>query len=171
GLRCRDAAHSLGDMRRAIARYAELTGDHLDPRVIDYHTVRFGWVNPLSLGWMCDHPPKEINYVQYKAWYVLCSMWSLDVLATITGTNVDPPHIPDAVATPRGPAYRLMAAALDPDNAADAARAYELGSLHRVALYLEQSDLYGAAFEEDNMAEVVDLLGHRPADWQQAEAE
>ena len=65
-----------------------------------------------------------------------------------------------------------MVAALDPDNAADAARAYELGSLHRVgASYLEQSDLYGAAFEEDNMAEVVDLLGHRPADWQQAEAE
>ena len=99
GLRCRDAAvHTLGDMRRAIAKYSELTGDHIDPRVIDYHTVRFGWVNPLSLGWMCDDPPKEINYVQYKAWYVLCSMWSLDVLATITGANVDPPDIPDAVA-------------------------------------------------------------------------
>jgi hypothetical protein len=171
GLRCRDAAHSLGDMRRAIARYGELTGDHIDPRVIDYHTVRFGWVNPLSLGWMCVDPPKEINYVQYKAWYVLCSTWSLDVLATLTGATLDPVVVPDAAPSPRGPAYQLMVAALDPDNAADAARAYELGSLHRVAQYLEQSDLYGPAFEADNLTEVAEILGHRPATWQQAEAE
>ena len=170
GLRCRDAAHSLGDMRRAIARYGELTGDHIDPRVIDYHTVRFGWVNPLSLGWMCLDPPKEINYVQYKAWYVLCSMWSLDVLALLTGATLDPLDIPDAAPSPRGPAYQLMVAALDPDNAPDGERAYELGSLHRVAQYLEQSDLYGPAFEEDNMAEVAEILGYRPATWQQAEA-
>jgi hypothetical protein len=171
GLRCRDAAHSLGDMRRAIARYAELTGDHLDPRVIDYHTVRFGWVNPLSLGWMCLDPPKEINYVQYKAWYVLCSMWSLDVLATLTGASLDPPRIPDAAPSPRGPAYQLMATALDPATATDKARAYELGSLHRVALYLEQSDIYGPGFEDDNMADVAEILGHRPTSWKQAEAE
>ena len=171
GLRCRDAAHSLGDMRRAIAKYGELTGDHIDPRVIDYHTVRFGWVNPLSLGWMCDAPPKEINYVQYKAWYVLCSMWSLDVLATLTGAPLDPVDIPEAAPSPRGPAYQLMVAALDPDNAADADRAYELGSLHRVAQYLEQSDLYGPAFEEDNLTEIAQILGHRPPTWQQAQAE
>jgi ketosteroid isomerase-like protein len=171
GLRCRDAAHSLGDMRRAIAKYGELTGDHTDRRVIDYHTVRFGWVNPLSLGWMCLDPPMEINYVQYKAWYVLCSMWSLDVLATLTGATLDPLDIPDAAPSPRAPAYQLMVAALDPDNAVDRERAYELGSLHRVAQYLEQSDLYGPAFEEANMAEVAEILGHRPATWQQAEAE
>ncbi|HUP72364.1 MAG TPA: phosphotransferase [Acidimicrobiales bacterium] len=171
GLRCRDAAHSLGDMRRAIAKYGELTGDHIDPRIIDYHTVRFGWVNPLSLGWMCADPPREINYVQYKAWYVLCSMWSLDVLATLTGATVDPPAIPDAAPSPRAPAHQLMVAALDPANAPDAARAYELDALHRVAQYLEQSDLYGPAFEADNMAEVAEVLGHHPATWQQAEAE
>ncbi|MEO8694790.1 MAG: phosphotransferase [Acidimicrobiales bacterium] len=171
GLRCRDAAHSLGDMRRAIARYGDLTGDHIDPRVIDYHTVRFGWVNPLSLGWMVLDPPKAINYVQYKAWYVLCSMWSLDVLASLTGATLDPLDIPGASPSPRGPAYQLMVAALDPDNAADAERAYELGSLHRVAQYLEQSDMYGPAFEHDNVSEVAEILGHRPATWQQAEVE
>ena len=171
GLRCRDAAHSLGDMRRAFAKYAELTGDHIDPRVIDYHTVRFGWVNPLSLGWMCVDPPKEINYVQYKAWYVLCSKWSLDVLATLTDALIDPPEIPDSAPSPRGPAYQLMVAALDPENAVDAARAYEVGSLHRIAQYLEQSDIFGPAFEHDNMTDVAEILGYRPANWQQAEAD
>jgi hypothetical protein len=170
GLRCRDAAHGLGDMRRAIARYAELTGDHIDRRVIDYHTVRFGWVNPLSLGWMCEAPPTEINFVQYKSWYVLCSMWSLDVLAELTGALLDPPRVPDNGPSPRGPAHRFLLDVLDPAKATDAARAYEVGSWHRVAQYLEEADRYGPAFDDDDLDDVAEILGHRPLNRRAADA-
>ena len=44
GLRCRDAAHTLGDMRRAIAKYSELTGDHIDPTChrLPHRALRLG---------------------------------------------------------------------------------------------------------------------------------
>jgi len=93
------------------------------------------------------------------------------VLAELTGASIEPPHLPNAAPSPRAPAHRLMVAALDPANATDAARAYELDALHRVALYLDQSDMFGAAFEDDNLTDVAEILGHRPATWQQAEAE
>jgi hypothetical protein len=110
-------------MRRAIARYGELTGDHIDPRVIDYHTVRFGWVNPLSLGWMCADRRVRSTTSSTRPWYVLCSMWSLDVLATLTGATLDRPRSPTPRHRPRLRRTAMMGPPWIPPTAADAARA------------------------------------------------
>jgi hypothetical protein len=172
GLRIRDAAHKLGDVRRALRRYAGLTGTAIDPAVVDYHTVRFAWVNPLSLGHLCADPPPEINYVQYQAWYVLCSRWGLDVLARrVLGRDApgdagrpataDPPPVrPPATPSGRAPAFAALVTALDPSRAdGDRERAYELETQQRVARYLQQVDRYGAAVDAAEREELADLLG------------
>jgi hypothetical protein len=164
GLRIRDAAHKLGDVRRAVRRYGELTGTTVDPAVVDYHTVRFAWVNPLSLGHLCADPPPEINYVQYKAWYVLCSRWGLDVLARLVlGSDAgaaDAPMRPPPAPSRRAPAYAALVAALDPARAdGDRERAYELETQHRVARYLEQVDRYGAALDAVDRTDLAAVLG------------
>jgi hypothetical protein len=172
GLRCRDAAHTLGDMRRAIRRYFDVTGTEIDTAVIDYHTARFAWVNPLSLKPICDDPPPEINYVQYKAWYVICSRWGLDVMARLTGADMTPPPVPPDAPTPRASAYATLVAGLSPEREPDdPGRAYHLGSLQRISQYLQQVDRHGAAFDAADRDELAAILGHRPASWEDGEAE
>ncbi len=169
GLRVRGAAHSLGDLRRAIARYCAATGQTIDPRVIDYHTVRFGWVNPLSLLPLCEDPPVEIDYVQYKAWYVLCSRWSLDVLGRLVGARLDPVELPPSTPSIRAPAHRLMVRGLDPTS--DSGAAYERSRLQRVAVYLERADRYGPALDAASLDELAAVLGQRPLSRRDADAE
>ena len=42
---------------RALRRYEELSGEPADLGAIDYHTVRFGLVTPLSTANLVAHPP------------------------------------------------------------------------------------------------------------------
>jgi hypothetical protein len=171
GLRVRDAAHKLGDVRRAVRRYFELTGTTIPTDVIDYHTARFAWVNPLSLKPICDDPPPDINYVQYRAWYVLCSRWGLDVMARLEGVDEPAPELPPAAPTGRAGAAASLVAGLDPAREPDdPERAYHLGSQQRTAQYLQQVDRHGAAVDAADRDELAAILGWRPSTWEEGEA-
>jgi aminoglycoside phosphotransferase (APT) family kinase protein len=172
GLRSRDLSEPLGDLSRALARYEKITGEPMDRDAIDYHTFRFGWVNPMCTGHLCTHPPVQTNFVQYLAWYTVYSRCPLEVLAHLEGIELDPPEVPEPEPSPRGAAIGHLIDALDPGQGGeDAERTYELDRLYRVAQYLERADRYGAAMDSDNLDEMGKLLGHRPRDWQTGEAE
>ena len=172
GLRSRDLSEPLGDLKRALAKYEECTGEKMDLEAVDYHTFRFGWVNPMCTGHLCTHPPVSTNFVQYLAWYVVYSRCPLEVLAHMKGIELDPPSVPEPEPTPRAPAIGHLLDALDPKGGGDdPARTYELDRLYRVAQYLERADRYGAALDSDNLDDMAKILGTRPRDWRSGEAE
>ena len=49
--------------------------------------------------------------------------------------------------------------------------AYRFDAAQRVAEYLKRADRMGSALEADDLDDVVELLGHRPGSWQQADEE
>jgi len=172
GLFGRDLSEPLGDLQRAMLKYAEFSGSEVDPHAIDYHTVRFGLVNPLSMAHHCADPAPTVNYVQYLAWYVVYARAPLEVLARMVGAELAPPPLPEPAPSRRSPAYGLMVSALDPKRAGDdAERAYELDRLYRVAQYLDSCDRYGPALDSDDLDDVADILGHRPRNWREADEE
>lgn len=172
GLYSRDLSEPLGDLRRAMRKYAEFTGEDVDRRAVDYHIVRFGLINPLTLAHLCADPEPSMNYVQYLAWYVVYSRCPLEVLARMIGAELEPPPLPEPAPSRRSPAYEFMISALDPQQGGDdAERTYELDRLYRVAQYLDRSDRYGPALESDDLDDVAAILGNRPRNWQEADAE
>ena len=172
GLRCRDLSEPLGDLRRGLRKYEEYTGEQMDLAAIDYHTFRFGWVTPMCTRHLCVDPPISTNFVQYLAWYVINARCPLEVLARRKGFELDPPSLPDAEPTPRDPAYHHLVQILDPKGGGDDPdRTYELGRAYRVAQYLERADRYGPALDADDQDDLSEILGTRPRDWQQGEAE
>jgi aminoglycoside phosphotransferase (APT) family kinase protein len=172
GLRSRDLSEPLGDLDRALRHYESITGEEMDLEAVDYHTFRFGWVNPMCTGHLCVDPPVTTNYVQYLAWYTVYSRCPLEVLARMKGIALEPPSLPEADATPRHPAIGHLVDALDPERGGDDPdRRYELDRLYRVAQYLERADRYGAALDADNLDDMAAILGHRPRDGRTGEAE
>src|SRR5262249_8599562 len=61
GLRNRTLSEPLGDLRRALRRYEELSGEPVDLRAIDFHTVRFGLVTPPSTAPRVAAPPPGLG--------------------------------------------------------------------------------------------------------------
>lgn len=159
----------LGDVMR---RYGELSGREVDLRVVDFHTVRFALLNPLSVAHQVTNPAPAANYVQYLGWYVCYGRCGLEVMAEMTGTELDPPSLPDERPSRRSAAIGQLIDLLDPEESGeDGEAAYERDRMQRTAVYLDRSDRYGPALEADDLDDAAELLGHRPSTWQEADAE
>lgn len=170
-LRTRDLTEPIGELGAAMRRYGEISGREIDFSVIDYHTIRFALINPLSVSAMVTNPVDQANYVQYLGWYVCYGRVGLEVMANATGVELDPPSLPAAQPSRRSVAHAHLVSVLDPDQAGeDAERAYQLDRMQRTAVYLERSDRYGAALEAEDLDDVAKLLGTRPASWLEADA-
>lgn len=170
-LRTRDLTEPIGELGSAMRRYGEISGREIDFSVIDYHTIRFSLINPLSVSGMLTDPLPQANYVQYLGWYVCYGRVGLEVMAKATGVELEPPSRPEPAPSRRAVAHAHLVEILDPAQAGDdAERAYELDRMQRAAIYLERSDHYGAALEADDLDDVAELLGTRPSSWSEADA-
>jgi aminoglycoside phosphotransferase (APT) family kinase protein len=185
GLRTRDLSEPIGDLGRAMRRYGEISGREIDLRAIDYHTIRFALLNPLSLAGALAKPSRDANYVQYLGWSVCYGRAGLEVMARYAGVELDPPRLPEAAPSRRGVAHAHLVDLLDParilgadaagDNPARQERAYDLDRMQRIAVYLDRSDRFAPALDADDLADVARLLGASPGsppptDWQDADA-
>ncbi len=175
GLRTRDLSEPIGELGRAMRRYGEISGREIDLRAIDYHTVRFAMLNPLSLAAALAKPSRDANYVQYLGWSVCYGRAGLEVMARYVGLELDPPRLPEAEPSRRAIAHAHLVDLLDPARVAgsdpvDRERSYDFDRMQRLAIYLERSDRFGAALDADDLDDVAKLLGSRPASWQEGDA-
>ena len=169
-LRTRDLSEPIGELGRAMRRYGEISGREIDLRAIDYHTIRFAMLNPLSLASVLAKPSRDANYVQYLGWSVCYGRAGLEVMARYAGVELDPPRLPEAEPSRRAIAHAHLVDLLHPARAAgsdpgDRERAYDFDRMQRIAVYLERSDHYGAALEADDLDDVSELLGSRAPSW------
>ncbi|MAG31193.1 MAG: hypothetical protein CL908_09940 [Deltaproteobacteria bacterium] len=170
-LRTRDLTEPIGQLGDAMRRYSELSGREIDFGVIDYHTIRFALINPLSVAGMVTDPLPQANYVQYLAWYVCYGRVGLELMAASTAVELDPPSLPEERPSRRSVAHVHLTELLDPAQAGDdGERAYQLDRMQRTAVYLDRADRYGEALESDDLDDVATLLGRRPSTWQEADA-
>jgi aminoglycoside phosphotransferase (APT) family kinase protein len=171
GLRSRDLSEPLGDLPRAIRKYAEITGEEVDLRVIDYHTVRFMICTPMAVAHVVAKPPLGTEFVQYLAWYLVYSRAPIEVLAHRIGVGLEPVEIPDPKPTRHSPAHAALVARLQREASGDGFGAYRLDAPFRMAQYLERADQLGPALEVQDLDEVAQLVSFRPASWAEADAE
>lgn len=173
-LRTRDLSEPIGELGRAMRRYGEISGREIDLAAIDYHTVRFALLNPLSLARVLAEPDRDANYVQYLGWYTVYARCGLEVMARMCGVPLDPPRLPADEPSRRQVAAAHLVDLLDPARVAEegsAEQAYDFDRMQRLAIYLERSDRFGPALEADDLDDAQRLLGHRPRSWQAADRE
>ncbi len=171
GLRTRDLSEPLGDLRRALATYERATGQAVDRRLVDYHTIRFALVTPMAIAPMVAAPPPGVDLVQYLCWYHVYSRAPLEVIAHMQGIPLEPPSLPEPEPTRHSAAHDALVRALRPARDADRFSAYRGDAALRIAEYLRRAERYGPALEADDLAEAAVLIGRRPRDWRDADAE
>jgi hypothetical protein len=167
-LRIRDTLKNLGDLSAIAARYEEVTGVPVDHDVVEYQTVVYNALSVVSTGPPLVEPSPGTDWISYLAWYVNGARWAFESIAEIGGYTLDPVTIPEPRPTRHAPAHRYLVAGLR--RAAADEDDYELAGLGRIARHLERVDEIGAQFGADELAELANLLGHRP-DPADAEAE
>jgi len=170
GLRCRDTSEPLGNLARAIRRYAEIVGEEIDLEAVDFHTVRLGICTPMSVQAVVADPAPGTNLVQYLAWYLVYARLPLEVLAWRMGVELTPIEVPAERQTRHSPGCRALVSLLEDDPRSTASDRYRIDTAGRIAEYLRRADLLGSTFEEQDLDEVAMILGRRPANWLEGDA-
>lgn len=165
-LRARDLSEPLGNLGPGLQRYAEKTGQQLDEAAIDFYTIRFGLQTPMAVAAIVRGCPKGTNLAQYLGWYLVYGRVPCELIAHRVGASIDPPSLPDPEPTCRSYAHDFLVSVLGGDGPADT---YEKDVALRVAQYLRRAELYGPQLESEDLDEVGDLLGRRPATWREAD--
>jgi aminoglycoside phosphotransferase (APT) family kinase protein len=171
GLRNRTLSEPLGDLRRALRRYEQQSGEPVDLRAIDYHTVRFGLATPMSVAHVVADPPPGTALVQYQAWYAVYGRLCLEVMAHMQALELEPLELPEPAATRSTPAHTALLGLIAAGKDEDPFRAFQIANARRLAIWTARADLYGPALEQQDLDEVGAILGRRPASWCEADAE
>jgi hypothetical protein len=177
GMRCRDLSEPLGDLARGIRHYESIIGKPVDRSVIDFHTVRFSIVTPLAVAHLVASPPPGLDFVQYLAWYLVYGRAPIDVIAREMQIELLPVEVPGAEPTRHSAGHDALRATLEghakaaaEESPDDEFAAYRFDAAQRLAEYLRRADRMGPALEADDLDDVAELLGHRPASWSEADA-
>jgi len=167
GMRARDLSERLPNLKLAFERYGQYSGRHIDPRVIDYHSVRFGLYSPMVCAHLCARASREIAYVQYLAWYLVYGRCSLQIIAQLEGVEIEALALPDPAPSRLGADHEYTVAMLEP---VDGPNSFEIDSTLRAAQLAERIDRYGRELEEQDLDEAAKLLGTRPKSWAESDA-
>ncbi|MCP4905199.1 MAG: phosphotransferase [bacterium] len=160
GMRGRDLAEPIGDLKPAFERYFEKTGKPIPKEVIDYHTVRFALATPTTCAPIVHAPPDSVDYVQYLGWYWVWSRSCIEVMANMAAIALPTPAIAEPTSTAFASAHDLLVDKLATlRSASDDFLRYELDTTWRNASYLRRVESMWPAMEAEETAEIDALIG------------
>lgn len=178
GLRARNLSEPLVDLSHAYRRYEEQSGELIDWYALDYHTVRFALMTPMSIAALVAFPPPRVNLPQYLSWYYIYSWMPIEVIARLEEVELEEPELPDYnVAKQRvndfTPTYEALRQHLKSlqEEATDPELQYELDITERMSEYLSRVNAMGREIEDGNRADLERVLGKSIDDWQAAQQE
>lgn len=160
GMRGRDLSEPLGDLSRAVGHYETLTGEPVDRRALDHHTVRFGVVTPMAVAHLVANPVPGMDLVQYLAWYLVWTRGPLEVIAGRLGIELPPPP---------GDALKARSQAAFHASLAADFEAYRADTEARLATYRERQARMGPELEAEDLDDAAGLLGRPTANRQETD--
>ena len=157
-LRTRDLSEPLGDLTRALRRYAALTGVEIDRAALDYHTVQWALVTPLGVAPVVHDPPPGLDPIVYREWYLSTSRVCIEVIADRLGMVLPPPNMPPSRPTARTPLYESLLSTLGELSTPSHYERYRIQTASQLTRYLARDDDLGPALRDDEAEETSALL-------------
>lgn len=171
-LRTRTFAEPLGDLEHGFRHYEKVSGRSLDLQAIRFHTARFNLYTPLTTAHLLADPPPELDWALYQSWHIAWARAALEGAAEMTGLELSDIDPPTPVVTPRTVPSAALVRTLNAAGASENSfQRYERKRALRSAQALASADGVALELDAQERAEVAEVLGHRPASWQRADAE
>jgi hypothetical protein len=173
GWRMRDSIMGFGDFAKLYDRYSELTGAPVDLDAIELHHIFFTLTNHLSFQHALKDPPPGSDFATNLQWCNETNLYATEAIAERMGVElptVDPLSARNSkVANAHTHLVRNLRAMQNLTH--DQLLGHQIRISFRLARHLARVDEIGDAAIEADLDDVHQLLGHRPADWAEGEAE
>jgi aminoglycoside phosphotransferase (APT) family kinase protein len=171
GWRMRDSIIPFGDFNRIYDRYAELTGKPVDIDAIQKHHIYFTLSNQLAFSHARREPPTESDFATNMQWCTETNIYATEALAEYLDIELPTVEMPADEASIASVAIDHLVRVLSTVQIADEYARYRIRGAFRTARHVQRVDQIGRQLVEDDVDDLHQLLGRRPADWFAGERE
>jgi hypothetical protein len=171
GLWVRNPFIPFGDVAALMRRYQVRSGTAIDLTAVHWHYILWALSNRLEFHAVLADPVSGTDYMLNAHWCVETDLMALEGVATTIGAELDEVEEPEPQASAYGPAFRHLARSLETQPVDDLIARYRSRMAVRLARHLERIDEIGAQVVRANLDDIRRLVGRRPADWADGEAE
>ena len=168
--RMRDTILGFGDFNQLYARYGELAGAPVDIDAIRHHHVAFTLSNRLAFHAALADPPPGSDYMTNLQWCGETDLFAVEALADELGIQLEAVELPEAEVSPVARAHGHLVASLWDLPVDGEAAEYERRRAFRLARHLQRFDEIGRVCVAADLDELAEVLGRRPATWQDGDA-
>ncbi len=170
GFRMRTSVLGFGDFERLYEHYERSGGFAIDRHAIQHHHLAFTLSNQLAFHAALAEPPSGSDYMTNMQWCAETNIYAMEALAEILGIELETVPVPEAQKSAAAVGHTHLVDWLRHFEAPDAATQHEFRTFFRLARHLQRSSEIGAACESADLDDLEELLGVRPADWQEGDA-
>lgn len=163
GWRMRDSIMNFGDFGEIYARYEELRGEPVDLDAIQWHHIYFTLSNQLAFSRARVAPPLESDFATNMQWCNETNLYATEALAEYLDIELPTVETPADEETVAAPAIEHLVATLSSLRTDDEYLRYKLRGAFREARHVQRWDQIGRTLEADNLDDLHQLLGRRPA--------
>jgi aminoglycoside phosphotransferase (APT) family kinase protein len=170
-LRTRDPYEPLGaPVDHLIRRYAQITGRTIDAKALSYHTAIFMLTAAMTLsGPLRD--PNTVLQSEYLVWDLLTRRGVVWAMAECMGITVTPSVLPAPEPSRNAVVARVLDQAIHRIVPQTKLEKYQHESALVLTQWVQSVDARGAQVAELDMERVSGILGYRPANWMEADAQ
>jgi aminoglycoside phosphotransferase (APT) family kinase protein len=171
GWRIRDTVLGYGDFTQLYRDYAALTGAPVDLDAIRIHLIAFTLTNQLAFAAALRNPPPESDLMMNLRWCGETNLFATEALAEYLDIDLPPVDMPPPRSSSAAAGYEHLVRSLRLLETDDEFVRYRARMAFRLSRYLQRHDEIGAAVTDADLVDLHQLLGKRPATWQDGEAE
>jgi aminoglycoside phosphotransferase (APT) family kinase protein len=169
--RMRDTVLGFGDMNVLYDQYAKHAGAPVDLEAIMHHHFVFALTNQLVFHAALAAPPAQSDYMTNMQWASETNLFALEGLAEIMGVDeLEAVEIPEPRESPVANAHAHLVRSLRSLDLSDEYERHQLRIAFRLARHLQRFDEIGDACTDAGLDDLRELLGRRPATWQEGDA-
>jgi aminoglycoside phosphotransferase (APT) family kinase protein len=165
-LRSRDLYYPIGRFPERIARYSELSGREIDYECLYFYNVKTQALVPMALAPVIEQLNARTEHAEWIAQYVFYLRTTAQALAEAIGTELLEVDLPAPRPTRFSPYYEILVENLEQEQApaiSDPFLKNRMWFTSRMARYLQNAELLGSSFDEQELDDLGTLLGKRPA--------
>jgi aminoglycoside phosphotransferase (APT) family kinase protein len=176
GWRMRDSIMGYGDFGELYDRYSELTGEPVDLDAIELHHIVFTLSNQLAFSHALRDPAPGSDLTTNLQWCNETNLYFTEALADRLDIELPTVEMPDPARTRVSAAHAhlvdtLRSIGTDAADTGNEVLAYRVRGAFRLARHLMRVDEIGDQLIDADLDDLHRLLGRRPADWFDGEAE
>ncbi len=166
-VRSRDLYTPIDRFPERLARYSELSGREIDFETLHFYNVKTQALVPMSLAPVMENLHAGTEHAEWIAQHVFYLRTTAQALAEANGLELPEVELPAARSTRFSNYYDILVENLEQEQSPaieDAFLSNRMWFTSRLARHLRHADRLGPAFEEQELDDMGELLGKRPAD-------